>query len=830
MLLFDLVVLRVWDPALLEGLRLRSFDLYQALQPRQSPLRPVVVVDIDEESLKAVGQWPWPRTIVADLVTRLTALGSVAIAFDMVFAEPDRASPDVAAESFRGLDDETRAKLRQLPSSDQLLGQAIARLARRRRASRLPPRLPGREHHLEGADRLRHARRRSEAAPRHLPGAAAQCRRRIEEAAAGRGLFSIKPERDGVVRRVPIVMDADGVMVPSLTLEMLRVVTGAGAILVRTDPQLGIKSVAIPGLEIPTDPNGQLWVHYGLHDPARYVSAKDVLEGRVPPERVAGKLVLVGTSAVGLLDLKTTPVDPAMPGVEVHAQVLENMLTKAMLSAPSYAAVAELAVAILVSLAIIVLAPLIGAGALLVLGAVVAAVIAGLSWHAYYNLHILFDVTFPLLTSFIIYLMLVFTNYLKAQAERKRIRSAFSQYLSPSLVEELAQSPDKLVLGGEERVMTVLFSDVRGFTTISELYKNDPQGLTTLMNRFLTPLTNAIIDRKGTIDKYIGDAIMAFWNAPLPDAEQEANACEAVLDMQDKVAALNRVRREEADRRRPDFLAAAGRDRRQHGAVRRRQHGLRPAFQLFGARRYGQRGLAAGRADEDLRRADHHRRAHGRGRGGPVRRAGDGLFAGQGKDRAGAHLHDPRPPGRRADNPLPEAARRQRRDAERLPQPELDRRAGGHPAMQRGGEGIRARGILQPLRGAHPHAPREPARARLERRLRRGKQVGPRDHGRATAMSIIRLIITTVPPDYGARAERNWKEFCAPLMIRQPGCLSEKMLRCESVPGEYISYSEWEDEASIKAYLASEDHQAIKRHNRNIPDAAVTVKTYQLVR
>ena len=544
-LLFDLVVLRVWDPALLEGLRLRSFDLYQALQPRQSPLRPVVVVDIDEESLKAVGQWPWPRTIVADLVTRLTALGSVAIAFDMVFAEPDRASPDVAAESFRGLDDETRAKLRQLPSSDQLLGQAIA--GSRVVAGQAGFRLVSQDANTTSKVQTGFATLGGDPKP-HLVTFPALLRNvaPVEEAAAGRGLFSIKPERDGVVRRVPIVMDADGVMVPSLTLEMLRVVTGAGAILVRTDPQLGIRSVAIPGLEIPTDPNGQLWVHYGVHDPARYVSAKDVLEGRVPPERVAGKLVLVGTSAVGLLDLKTTPVDSAMPGVEVHAQVLENMLTKAMLSAPSYAAVAELAVAILVSLAIIVLAPLIGAGALLVLGAVVAAVIAGLSWHAYTNLHILLDVTFPLMTSFIIYLMLVFTNYLKAQAERKRIRSAFSQYLSPSLVEELAQSPDKLVLGGEERVMTVLFSDVRGFTTISELYKNDPQGLTTLMNRFLTPLTNAIIDRKGTIDKYIGDAIMAFWNAPLRDPDQEANACEAVLGMQEKVAALNRVRREEA--------------------------------------------------------------------------------------------------------------------------------------------------------------------------------------------------------------------------------------------------------------------------------------------
>ncbi|MDQ4137102.1 MAG: adenylate/guanylate cyclase domain-containing protein, partial [Pseudomonadota bacterium] len=480
------------------------------------------------------------------LVTRLTQLGGVAIAFDMVFAEPDRASPDVAAETFRGLDDETRDRLRKLPSSDQVLAQAIARS--RVIAGQSGFRLVSQDPNATSKVQTGFATLGGDPKP-YLVTFPALLRNvaPIEEAAAGRGLFSIKPERDGVVRRVPVVMSADGVMVPSLTLEMLRVVTGAGAILVKTEPPVGIKSVAIPGLEIPTDPNGQLWVHYGPHDAARFVSAKDVLDGRVPPERVAGKLVLVGTSAVGLLDLKNTPVDPAMPGVEVHAQVLENMLTRAMLAAPSYTALAELAAAILVSLTIIVLAPLVGAGALLVLGAVVAAALVGASWYAYTNLHILFDVTFPLLTSFTIYLMLVFTNYLKSQAERKRIRSAFSQYLSPALVEELAQSPDKLVLGGEERVMTVLFSDVRGFTTISELYKNDPQGLTTLMNRFLTPLTNAIIDRKGTIDKYIGDAIMAFWNAPLRDPDQEANACAAVLDMLERVDALNRVRREEAE-------------------------------------------------------------------------------------------------------------------------------------------------------------------------------------------------------------------------------------------------------------------------------------------
>ena len=154
-----------------------------------------------------------------------------------------------------------------------------------------------------------------------------------------------------------------------------------------------------------------------------------------------------------------------------------------------------------------------------------------------------------------IYLTLIFTNYIKEQAQRRQIRSAFGQYLSPALVEQLAQSPDKLVLGGEQRNMTIMFSDVRGFTTISELYKNDPQGLTSLMNRFLTPLTNAIIDRKGTIDKYMGDAIMAFWNAPLDDASHEINACDAALDMQDRITELNHDREQEAQSSGKPFIS-----------------------------------------------------------------------------------------------------------------------------------------------------------------------------------------------------------------------------------------------------------------------------------
>jgi adenylate cyclase len=159
---------------------------------------------------------------------------------------------------------------------------------------------------------------------------------------------------------------------------------------------------------------------------------------------------------------------------------------------------------------------------------------------------LLIDFTYPLMSTTAIYLTLIFSSFAREQAQRKQIRTAFAQYMSPALVEQLAQSPEKLVLGGEEREMTIMFSDVRGFTAISETYKHDPQGLTTLMNRFLTPLTNAILARKGTVDKYMGDAIMAFWNAPLDDREHQINACAAAVDMLDKIDELNKVREQEA--------------------------------------------------------------------------------------------------------------------------------------------------------------------------------------------------------------------------------------------------------------------------------------------
>jgi adenylate cyclase len=542
-LLAALIALRVSDPLPLENLRLKSFDVYQHIKPRDAKLRPVVIVDLDEASLRAYGQWPWPRTLVADLVTKLKDLGSLGIAFDIIFAEPDRMSPALAVSSFRNVDEETAAKLRALPSNDAVMADAIKGARVVLGQSGIPTLSPP----AAGPQpQTGFAMLGPDPSPflvtftgllRNVPA--------LEQAAAGRGVLTIRSERDGIVRRVPLVMKAGGVLVPAMTLELLRVVTNSGAIRIKTDPA-GIQSVAVPGLEIPTDRNGMLWVNFAEHDPARYVSAKDVLDGNVSADRFQNRLVLIGTSSVGLLDIKTTPLDPAIPGVEIQAQILENALTQSVLAYPNYAVAVELLAALLFGLIILIFAPMIGALPLLILGiAVGSAMIAG-SWYFYSEKGLLFDVSFPLLSSFAIYVTVVFISYFREQKDRQRIRSAFGQYLSPALVEQLAQSPDKLKLGGETRNMTILFSDVRGFTTISETFKQDPQGLTHLMNRFLTPLTNAIIEEKGTIDKYMGDAVMAFWNAPIDDPDHEVNACNAALEMLRRVDELNRERHRES--------------------------------------------------------------------------------------------------------------------------------------------------------------------------------------------------------------------------------------------------------------------------------------------
>ncbi len=546
------VFFRIWDPAPLESFRLKVFDYYQTLYPRpQGPL-PVAIIDIDEKSLQALGQWPWPRTRIAELVRRTTKLGGVAIGFDVLFAEPDRLSPALFAKTVSSLDKETKEKLLGLPSNDQIFAAVIKR-------SRVVLGQSGYNKKLEDVDEKNipytsFATLGKDPNPYLItfPG----LRRNVpelERAALGRGLITILPESDGIIRRIPVVMKAQGKIVPSLTSELLRVATGSNAILIKTN-DAGISSVVLGGVEIPTDQNGQLWLHFNAHNPDRYVSAMDILDGSVDRRKLAGKLVLLGTSAIGLFDIKTTPVDAAIPGVEVHAQVLESMISKSFLTRPNFAIAVEVSAAILFGLVLILLVPMVSVLSVFLLGATMAAALVGMSWYVFIRQSILIDVAYPLISSLVIFLLLVFINYFREEQERSKVRSAFGQYLSPDLVEQLAENPEKLVLGGETRELSILFSDVRGFTTISETYKSDPQGLTTLINRLLTPLSNAVMDTGGTIDKYMGDNIMAFWNAPLDNDAHARDACTSALSMLVRLEKLNVERKIEAEESNIPFL------------------------------------------------------------------------------------------------------------------------------------------------------------------------------------------------------------------------------------------------------------------------------------
>src|SRR3954468_18118964 len=253
--LVTFAAVRIADPAALEEIRVRTFDTFQLIEPRVKTARPVTIVDIDEKSLAKLGQWPWPRTRIADMIINLTRLGAGVVAFDIVFAEPDRLNTDIIADSIRYLDEITRAKLRALPSNDRILADAVRRSRVVLGQSGVPEVLKEFDQSLPvtGLAMLGEEPQRFlisfPGLLRNIP--------TLEEAAAGRGLFSIKTERDGIVRRVPILMQAQGATLPSLSFEILRVVTSTRTILVRSE-KAGLKSIAVSGLEVPTDRNGQL--------------------------------------------------------------------------------------------------------------------------------------------------------------------------------------------------------------------------------------------------------------------------------------------------------------------------------------------------------------------------------------------------------------------------------------------------------------------------------------------------------------------------------------------------------------------------------------------
>ena len=506
----------IFDPLnVFSSLRNSSFDLFQNISPRESiSSGQVLVLDIDERSLKELGQWPWPRSILAKLVDK-TYL-SAALGFDIVFAELDRTGSKELKKQYKDNPSFVNI-LDQVPDNDDIFANSI-----KNHGTVILGAIPSKSFNnsfnmkfglIEQGDDPRKFLQKYSGIQTNLES--------LDNSAKGIGSMSIG-NNDSIIRRLPLFENINGSLVPSLSLEVLRVAIGATTYQIKSSnasgetafgEETGINHIKLGNLIIPTTNDGSAWIHYAKK-PIKTIPIWEIFSSKYDRDYFEGKILIVGTSAPGLFDLRSTPLESNVPGVNIIANLTDQILSGQFLKRPDWIFGLEIItgviLALLVTLFIQFLGP-IGGLIVFILGNAIS--ILG-SFYIFENHSYLVDPISPLVICLICYLVITFFNFLFTELERSKVRNAFSQYMSPVMVEKLANSSESLKLGGERKEMTFLFSDIRGFTSISEKYKDDPEALTDLINNLLTVLSNEILNNQGTIDKYMGDCIMAFWNAP----------------------------------------------------------------------------------------------------------------------------------------------------------------------------------------------------------------------------------------------------------------------------------------------------------------------------
>ncbi len=523
------------------------FDSYQRILPRQWAGTDVVVIDIDEASLKQMGQWPWPRTLVAELTDRLGSLGAAAIVFDVLFPETDRTSPVLAIERLRKAGAEIKLPQNvEVLDNDLVLAEAFARnvvvtglvfSADGTRELPAPKAGYGFSGSLPSGYMVQDVK-----AIRNIPV--------LDAAATGIGDISFLSTGDGVVRKSVLLKPANNRYYPNLAMEALRVVQGASAFKLKSSDgsgeisgsEVSIVSVQVGALTVQTDEQGALDIYHSSAAEKPTLSAVSVLRptpGSLPDLRreIASHIVLIGTSAQGLLDLWATPLNPVVPGVSIHADIIDQIVSQTYITRPDTASGIELVSSLVLVIILITALPLLRSLGGVLLTVVLLSLAIGVFWRAFSDYQLLFSPVLPVFSLLAAYGTSSAANLFVAEKDVQFIRNAFAHYLAPALVERLASDPEQLTLGGEERELTILFCDIRSFTTISE--SMSPIELTQFLNDFHTSMTTVLLEREATIDKYMGDAIMAFWNAPVSQEQHHRLACQGVLDMRKALRALN---------------------------------------------------------------------------------------------------------------------------------------------------------------------------------------------------------------------------------------------------------------------------------------------------
>ena len=516
LLVAALVLLRLADPLPVSTIRDMGFDLEQRLLPRAATDSPVRVVDIDEASLAAIGQWPWPRSVLATLTTRLGELGAASIGYDVLFPEPDRL----------GGDNDTQFAA-ALGATNSALGFSLAKGAP---PLTIPP---------KGGVAISGSDPGKSLPP--LPGAVVPLPV-LEAAAPGLGSLSLDSEEAaGVVRRVPLLWSNGTDIYPSLSVEALRLAMGAGAIVVLGDTRGDgtLDGLRIGQFSAPTTANGDFVLYDKAPDPRQVISAAAVLspDYQQLKDQVAGRIVLVGTSASGLLDLHATPLQSNVAGVMIHAAVIDQIVAGQFLSRADWVQGLELLVFIVAGALLVLVVLRIGPVAGLLVAVVLIAAMVGAAYEAFALRGWLIDATFPAVAALIVYGVMVYFQFARTERDRRELRRAFGHYVAPELLARIEKNRDHLKLGGEAREISVMFVDMRGFTSFTEAHTAEET--LGMLNRLFGALGQEIVTRSGTIDKFIGDSIMAFWNAPVDVADHPRRACEAALAMRRTLDNLN---------------------------------------------------------------------------------------------------------------------------------------------------------------------------------------------------------------------------------------------------------------------------------------------------
>ena len=528
-----LLGVRVNNNDYVKTLRYKTWDFFQTIHPRQDVSDLITIVDIGEEDIKKYGQWPWPRHVMAMLHARIGDAGAVMINYNILFAEPDRMGSKQYLNSFP-MSDETRELLQKnLVDTDRVFaevikasGNTILMMSVKNEKDNI---LPSVTQIIKKGNVVPWLWNYAGIVPPLSV---------LTAGVAGTGVNVTAPEPDSIVRKMPILIAIGDKIYPSMLIENVRAINKSKRIKVIAKEH-GIDEVLVSSKAgIPVNHNAEMYINYA--DPTKYnhVSADYILSSNFDPNTLKGKIVIVGLDAAGLSVLKYTPFGLTTDQT-ITAQALDTIITGKYLLRIPQADTYEIIAMALLGLLMIVLIPRTSVLLSVPLLIFMLGGISYASFMAYTNKGFLVDPSFAVLFIFLIWSHSTYNNFATQSRLRKQIKKQFEHYLDPGMVKKLQKDPSLLKLGGETRNMTFLFCDIRGFTPISEKYKGNPEGLTKLINRFLTRMTDVIISNGGTIDKFMGDCIMAFWNAPIENKKHREMAVKSALEMTVALAELN---------------------------------------------------------------------------------------------------------------------------------------------------------------------------------------------------------------------------------------------------------------------------------------------------